>query len=75
MQSSAFWTLKFSKCLDSILNIRHTFTKEKKSRTKAGAGAPWAHPKSTLGQHSRAPLAASIGQFMSLLYPTQPMMI
>ena len=24
--------------------IRHTFTKEKNSRTKSGAGAPWAHP-------------------------------
>ena len=25
MQSSAFWTLKFSKCLDSILNIPRMF--------------------------------------------------
>ena len=48
MQPSAFWTLRISKCLDSILNIRHTFTKEKNSRTKKGPGPPGSTPKSAL---------------------------
>ena len=48
MQPSAFWTLKFSKCLDSILNIRHTFTKEKIPGQKGGPGPPGSTLKSAL---------------------------
>ena len=48
MQPSAVLTLKFSKCLDSILNIRHTFTKEKIPGQKGGPGPPGPTPKSAL---------------------------
>ena len=55
MQSSAFWTLKFSKCLDSISNIKkrtcnaEIFNKPQKGR---GGGA------SPLGQPLNPPLTA-----------------